>query len=147
MSVEKGDQSIEEIFESIRQIMSENESVGQPAPTEEDILELTDVAGRDEEHVAAARSGDRVVAFSGMDGRAALLSEAAKAASLSSFVTLASEVVSRRDAADSSAEDLVKDVMRPLIREWLDANFPALVERLVEREIRRLAGTAEDRTG
>ena len=30
-------------------------------------------------------------------------------------------------------EDLVKEVMRPMIREWLDENLPALVERLVGR--------------
>ena len=130
----------EEVFESIRQIMSEDESVGQTAPAGEDVLELTEVAAPDGE----ARPGERAVAFSGADGRAALLSEAATAASAASFGALVSEVISRRD--DSLAEDLVKEVMRPLIREWLDANLPALVERLVEREIRHLAETAEDPT-
>ena len=130
----------EEVFESIRQIMSEDESVGQTAPAGEDVLELTEVAAPDGE----ARPGERAVAFSGADGRAALLSEAATAASASSFGALVSEVISRRD--DSLAEELVKEVMRPLIREWLDANLPALVERLVEREIRHLAEIAEDPT-
>lgn len=41
-------------------------------------------------------------------------------------------------------EDLVKEVMRPMIREWLDANLPALVERLVDKEIGRIARRAED---
>ena len=136
----------EEVFESIRQIMSEDESVGQTALAGEDVLELTEVAAPDGERAVdgGARSGERTVAFSGADGRAALLSEAATAASAASFGALVSEVISRRD--DSAAEDLVKEVMRPLIREWLDANLPALVERLVEREIRHLAETAEDRT-
>ena len=142
MSGEKVDQSIEGTFKSIRQIMSEDEAVGQTALEGEGILELTEVAAPDGERAVAG--GERVVAFSGADGQAALLSEAATAASLSSFGTLVSEA--RRGAADSSAEDLVKEAMLPLIREWLDANLPALVERLVEREIRRLAETAEDRT-
>ncbi len=41
-------------------------------------------------------------------------------------------------------EDLVKEVMRPMIKEWLDAHLPELVERLVGREIDRMARRAED---
>ena len=33
--------------------------------------------------------------------------------------------------------------MRPLIKEWLDANLPAIVERLVQREIERLSRRGE----
>jgi cell pole-organizing protein PopZ len=40
-------------------------------------------------------------------------------------------------------EDLVKEVMRPMIKEWLDENLPALVERVVRREVERLSRTAE----
>ncbi|MGB0576868.1 MAG: DUF2497 domain-containing protein [Alphaproteobacteria bacterium] len=40
-------------------------------------------------------------------------------------------------------EDLVKEVMRPMIKEWLDDNLPSLVERIVQREVERLARTAE----
>lgn len=42
-------------------------------------------------------------------------------------------------------EDLVKEVMRPMIKEWLDANLPGMVERMVGREIDRLSRRAEDR--
>lgn len=41
-------------------------------------------------------------------------------------------------------EDLVKEVMRPMVKEWLDENLPDLTERLVRREIERLARRAED---
>lgn len=141
MSGEKAGQSIEGAFESIRQIMAEDESAARTP--DEDVLELTELAPPDAAAAGEARS--EAAALPGADDRAQLLSEAAKAASTSSFGTLVSEVASRRDAADSSAEDLVKEMMRPMIREWLDANLPALVEGLVEREIRRLAKTAEDR--
>ena len=40
-------------------------------------------------------------------------------------------------------EDLVKEVMRPMIKEWLDDNLPVLVERVVRREVERLSRTAE----
>jgi cell pole-organizing protein PopZ len=35
-------------------------------------------------------------------------------------------------------EDIVKELLRPMLKEWLDKNLPALVERFVEREIVRL---------
>ena len=41
-------------------------------------------------------------------------------------------------------EDLVKEVMRPMVKDWLDENLPGLTERLVRREIERLARAAED---
>ena len=41
-------------------------------------------------------------------------------------------------------EDLVKEVMRPMIKEWLDEHLPALVERLVGREVDRMARRGED---
>ena len=144
MSGEKAGQSIEGAFESIRQIMAEDEAAARTP--DEDVLELTDLAPPDGDAAAGgARAGKGAAGFPGADGPAELLSEAAKAASTSSFGTLVSEILSRRGAADSSAEDLVKEMMRPMIREWLDANLPAVVEALVQREIRRLAETAEDR--
>ena len=41
-------------------------------------------------------------------------------------------------------EDMVKEVMTPMIRQWLDGNLPGLVERLVRREVERIARRAED---
>jgi cell pole-organizing protein PopZ len=35
-------------------------------------------------------------------------------------------------------EDIVKELLRPMLKEWLDRNLPAMVERFVEREIVRL---------
>ena len=36
-------------------------------------------------------------------------------------------------------EDLTKEIMRPMIKDWLDNNLPALVERAVSLEIKRLS--------
>ncbi len=36
-------------------------------------------------------------------------------------------------------EDLVREELRPLLREWLDAELPPLVEKLVRAEIARIA--------
>lgn len=78
-----------------------------------------------------------------------LVSQTAGIDSVSSLSALAAAVDDHRRASDPSIgprtiEDLVKEVMRPMIREWLDDNLPALVERLVGREIERLTREAED---
>jgi cell pole-organizing protein PopZ len=36
-------------------------------------------------------------------------------------------------------EDLVRDMLRPMLKSWLDANLPDLVERMVRAEIERLS--------
>lgn len=37
-------------------------------------------------------------------------------------------------------EDLVLEAMRPMLKSWLDEYLPGLVERLVEKEVRRVSG-------
>lgn len=41
-------------------------------------------------------------------------------------------------------EDVIRDMLRPLLREWLDENLPALVERLIKVEIEKLVRRARD---
>lgn len=40
----------------------------------------------------------------------------------------------------ATIEDLVLEALKPMLKDWLDGNLSGLVERLVEREIRRLGG-------
>jgi len=37
-------------------------------------------------------------------------------------------------------QDLVQEMLRPMLKSWLDDNLPSLVERLVRAEIERLGG-------
>ena len=46
--------------------------------------------------------------------------------------------------SQQTIEELVKDVLRPMLKEWLDDNLPPLVERLVEKEIAKLVSRAKD---
>jgi cell pole-organizing protein PopZ len=34
---------------------------------------------------------------------------------------------------------MLRDMLRPMLKEWLDQNLPSVVERLVEVEIARMA--------
>jgi len=36
-------------------------------------------------------------------------------------------------------EDITKELLRPLLKEWLDTNLPSIVERLVQEEIIRVS--------
>ncbi len=43
-------------------------------------------------------------------------------------------------AGETSIEQLVRDMLRPMLAQWLDTNLPPLVERMVKDEISRIAG-------
>jgi cell pole-organizing protein PopZ len=54
----------------------------------------------------------------------------------SAFNTLASTVLSNNAR---TLEDLVKEMLRPMLKSWLDDNLPGLVERIVKAEIERVS--------
>ncbi|TBZ22415.1 PopZ family protein [Rhizobium leguminosarum] len=65
-----------------------------------------------------------------------LLSEGAGLQISRSFEELAAAI----DGAERrSLDEIAEDMLRPMLREWLDDNLPTLVERLVREEIERVA--------
>ena len=44
---------------------------------------------------------------------------------------------------EQTLEDLVKDLLRPVLKQWLDANLPDMVERIVREEVERIADRAK----
>jgi uncharacterized protein len=69
-------------------------------------------------------------------GQRALMSSATSAAVDSAFNTLAHTVLVQNAR---TLEDLVKEMLQPLLKSWLDDNLPRLVERLVRAEIERVS--------
>ena len=47
------------------------------------------------------------------------------------------------DESGRTIEQFVEDMIRPLLKEWLDENLPPIVERLVQREIQKIARRAD----
>ena len=43
-------------------------------------------------------------------------------------------------SGETSLEGLVRDMLRPMLAEWLDKNLPGMVEKMVQAEIARIAG-------
>jgi uncharacterized protein len=56
-------------------------------------------------------------------------------------VTAAFEALSAGLAMQSAelAENMTREILRPMLKTWLDENLPSLVERLVRAEIQRVA--------
>jgi hypothetical protein len=65
-----------------------------------------------------------------------LMSSATSAAVDSAFNTLAHTVLVQNARA---LDDLVKEMLQPLLKSWLDDNLPGVVERLVRAEIERVS--------
>jgi len=65
-----------------------------------------------------------------------LLSRSTSAAVDTSFHALAHTVLVQNT---STLEDIVREMLRPMLKTWLDDNLPGLVERLVRAEIERVS--------
>ena len=65
-----------------------------------------------------------------------ILSHSTVSAVESAFNTLAHTVLSNNAR---TLEDLVKEMLRPMLKSWLDDNLPGLVERIVKAEIERVS--------
>ncbi len=61
--------------------------------------------------------------------------EADRAASLA-FTSLTNTILTKNAR---TLDDLMQDMMRPMVKQWLDDNLPLVVERLVRAEIERVA--------
>jgi hypothetical protein len=64
-----------------------------------------------------------------------LLSHDASASVSGAFERLGA---SMRPSQPQTVEDLMKEMLRPMLKAWLDDNLPSLVERLVRAEIERV---------
>jgi uncharacterized protein len=69
-------------------------------------------------------------------GQQSILSHTTMNAVESAFNSLANTVLSNNAR---TLEDLVKEMLRPMLKSWLDDNLPGLVERIVKAEIERVS--------
>jgi cell pole-organizing protein PopZ len=132
-----------------------DESAADPAAPSEEVLELTEAMAAPApeasqpsfrriepdqdvvfDEVAAAQPPTPPVAPRAPAADSALLSTAASAAVHSAFGTLAHSVLAQNPR---TLEDLVKEMLRPMLKAWLDDNLPVMVERMVRAEIERVS--------
>jgi len=117
-----------------------DEEEEEPAFAEHDAVEEPEAVGHDAypEHEPLepdyhAREQD---AFSPAENPTPLVSSDAAAAIAAQFQSLAASMVIN----DSGLlHDYAREMLRPMLKAWLDDNLPVLVERLVRAEIERVA--------
>jgi uncharacterized protein len=68
----------------------------------------------------------------------AILSERAAQATRGSLDALSKLIVRPQVSGSDTLEGLVRDMLRPMLSDWLDAHLPEIVERIVQREVERL---------
>ena len=134
MAEGRNEPSMDEILSSIKRIIADDERIRpaakrsvKPAPAQDDeegILELTETAADDET--------DDVLLD---DGKAQSLRHSFSALQTLSEPGVAPQIVR---SGETSLEALTRDLLRPMLKEWLDTNLPPIVEAMVEREITRI---------
>ncbi|MDO6414800.1 DUF2497 domain-containing protein [Sphingomonas sp. BIUV-7] len=129
-------QPMDEILASIRRIITEEPLVGGPAPVAdaadeepEDVLELGEPLPAEPVSVAPFPVAEP----------SALLSERTQAASQRALAALSGLSIDP-DADANTMDGLVREMLRPMLKDWLDAHLPEMVERLVAREVARISG-------
>jgi cell pole-organizing protein PopZ len=112
---------------------------------EDDVLELTERIGGPE---PAESHGDIDVypaepepapraAAADLDDEGPLLGAAAAASASSAFGQLARTIAMPADGR--TLEDVVRELLRPLLKAWLDENLPAIVQARVDAEVERIS--------
>ena len=128
--------SMEEILASIKRVIAEDgRGAARPArgsrpaeapPPDEDVLELSNPIGEPAQPLvsenAASASRQSLAALSALRER----NDTVPAASL--------------PVGDSPLEALVREMLKPMLKDWLDARLPEIVEQLVAREVARITG-------
>lgn len=130
----RNEPSMDEILSSIKRIIADDDQ-NRPATKraakaaarnedENDILELT---AADEN----AMRGDVLLD----DDKAQSLRHSFSALQTLSEPGAAPQIVR---SGETSLEGLTRDLLRPMLKDWLDAHLPPIVEAMVEREIMRI---------
>jgi uncharacterized protein len=144
--------SMEEILSSIKRIIAEDSSTALSAPrvkravvapsadpvpdhvAEPEVLELTEAAPEESAPATAVPVADAPVIE-----KPELASSATVTASRSSIAALSALVVKPAVAGSDTLEGMVRDMLKPMLAEWLDTHLAAIVERAVAQEIARIS--------
>ena len=131
MADNRSEPSMDEILSSIKRIIADDDS-SRPATKraksvtreEEEVLELTTAAEN-------TISEDRLLD----DSKAQNLRHSFSALQTLSEPGVAPQIVR---SGETSLEGLTRELLRPMLKDWLDTHLPPIVEAMVEREITRI---------
>jgi uncharacterized protein len=139
MSDERNEPSMEAILSSIKKIIAEDGKAEAPrraprsAAKADPVIVASDADEFDDVDVLElTQSADEELLDT---GKAEKLAQ-----SFTVLKTLAEPGVAPQivRTGETSLEGLTRDLLRPMLKEWLDSNLPSLVESMVAREIERI---------
>lgn len=113
------------------------EAATKEQPVAEQEIELEDIA---EEIVEETK--EEPVAAQKPAADSTIVSVESELAARSSLANLSSMIVKPSDGSENTLEGMVREMLRPMLKEWLDSNLPRLVEGMVAKEIARITGRA-----
>lgn len=143
------DDDVMELTDPIEPVFAEDddeEPSAEPVITPDDDFE--DLADAFDEEIEEDKIDDQT-AKAPKPSSEGLLSGSAAAASLGALSKLSKGSGIMSDESEhrsggATLEDITKELLRPLLKEWLDENLPALIEKTVQKEIRRLSRSLDD---
>jgi uncharacterized protein len=135
MATDRNEPSMEAILSSIKKIIADEDrsrAINSRRPArdtrrdeseDEDVLELTEAA--------ADENAEELLD----DSKAQSLRQSFSVLQTLSEPGVAPQIVR---SGETSLEGLTRELMKPMLKEWLDTNLPGIVEAMVAREIERI---------
>lgn len=107
------------------------------------ILELTDMVEEPTDMTATAAPARKSAAKTAPQTDAPadqILSDSSAQAARESLNQLSSLLVRPQEGEANTLEAMVREMLRPMLKDWLEAKLPELVEGMVKKEIDRIVG-------
>jgi cell pole-organizing protein PopZ len=128
---------MEEILSSIKKIIAEDDGRAQPAPKARSRAASSDAA------TPSADADDAILELTEAVVVEQIVSADAAAASRQALSSLSRLIVKPDIAGADTLEGLVREMLKPMLKDWLDAHLPEIVERVVAQEVARITGQAQ----
>ncbi|WP_209349055.1 DUF2497 domain-containing protein [Pontixanthobacter sp. CEM42] len=151
---QEGEASVEEILESIKKVIARDNRASavidrrkrEQEGVAEEALEVAPESLSDQEDEDILDLGTAELIEPGdTDDESSLITETTRDTMRDNLAALA--MLSEPGAppqivrtGETSLEGMVREMLRPMLAEWLDTNLPGMVEKMVKAEISRIAG-------
>ena len=150
MMRQHGEPSVEEILDSIKKVIARDiretaqverrrrESAGIGAGSQPESTRKSEP----DEVLELAEAGEMVEDQERADGLTTERTAGAMRESLAALAMLSEPGAQPQivRSGETSLEGLVREMLRPMLAQWLETNLPPIVDRLVQAEIARIAG-------